>query len=108
MPVPAHQGSGTLMEMLTLLAAFGAAIGLALLGFGWYGQRIDKHPLCARCGFDLFGGRRWETRECPECGTDVSGLAVRVGHRRPRAGAVYGGLALFTPALLVISAAAYV
>jgi hypothetical protein len=96
------------MEMLTLLAAIGAALGLVLLAFGWRGRRLDKHPLCARCGFDLFGSRRWETRECPECGANVSGLAVRVGHRQARAGAVYGGLALLTPTMLVITAAAYV
>jgi hypothetical protein len=45
-------------------AAFAAA---ALLVFALRGRRVDDHPLCRKCGFDLFGkppdvpapGDRW-------------------------------------------------
>ena len=82
------------MELWAMGAMVVLAIGVTLIGIGWHGRRINRHPMCARCGFDLFGGRRWETRECPECGADVSGLAVRVGHRVCRLRPLYGGLAL--------------
>ena len=44
---------------------FAAALGLALLLIGWRGRRIDRHPLCAACGFDLFGTRRGKRASAP-------------------------------------------
>lgn len=46
------------------------------------GGRVDDHPVCRRCRFDLFAKPADSTR-CPECGRDVSGpRGVRVGNRR--------------------------
>jgi hypothetical protein len=93
------------MAEYVLLVA--SVLGITLIVVGLRGRRIDKHPLCARCGFDLIGviiGRKM----CPECGADVSGLAIRVGHRQRRAGMLYAGTALATPALLIVTSIVYV
>jgi len=93
------------MESLLPWVVMAALVGAALIVIGWRGRRVDKHPICARCGFDLFGGRRWESKECPECGANVAGLDIRVGNRARRVGALGSGIAILLPALLVIAAA---
>ncbi len=83
-----------------ILAAATVVLGVALLILGLRGRRIDNHPLCRRCRFDLVGlsdvgtgaprqqanAAAAPTRtppRCPECGADISRLrAVRTGHRR--------------------------
>ena len=76
------------------LAALAAA---ALLVHALRGRRVDDHPLCRRCGFDLYGRPAGATR-CSECGGDLTRRrAIRVGHRRPRGGL----LALALPVLLL-------
>ena len=68
---------GTFLGLLSL-ALLGA---LALAAWAWRGRRVDDHPLCRRCGYDLLGG----TGQCPECGADTTGArAVRVGNRKRR------------------------
>ena len=96
------------MKLWAIGAVTMLAVGVTLIGIGWHGSRVDRHPLCDRCGFDLIGSRRWETRECPECGSDVSGLAVRVGHRACRPRPLYCGLTLTLPSLLVVGSMIYV
>src|SRR4030095_1839286 len=60
-----------------------ALLGIALLWRGLRGRRIDDHPLCRRCGYDLFG--TVEPANCPECGTKLeSKRSVRLGHRKRR------------------------
>ena len=83
------------------------AVGTTLIGIGWHGRRIDRHPLCAACGYDLLG-RRPGTPRCAECGADISGLAIRVGHRACRPRPLFGGLVLSLPAFLVIASMTYV
>ncbi len=58
--------------------------GLMLLIIGWRGRRIDEHPLCRRCGYDLLGCA--QALNCPECGRDLQRRrgAIRIGHRRRR------------------------
>lgn len=64
--------------------------GLALLGawaivLGWRGRRIDDHPSCRKCHFDLSGSPALPAT-CPECGRDLSrrrGIAVGQRGRRP-------------------------
>jgi hypothetical protein len=54
--------------------------------WAWIGRRVDDHPLCRGCGFDLTGKPETST-QCAECGAVLSGpRAIRVGHRRRRAG----------------------
>ena len=93
--------------MAEYLLVVASVLGITLIVIGLRGRRIDKHPLCAQCGFDLIGviiGRKM----CRECGADVSGLAIRVGHRERRTGMLYAGTALAAPALLIVTSIVYV
>ncbi len=74
---------------LTLLLA----AGLALLLLGLRGRRINDHPICRGCGFDLVGVLPAGST-CPECGAGIkSGQWVRTGARQKRAGmAEFGGV----------------
>jgi hypothetical protein len=74
-------------------------IAIALLIIGLRGRRIDDHPLCGRCGFDLFG-KPLDSRICPECGSPVSKWDVRIGHRERRGGLIFLALVLLAPAAL--------
>jgi hypothetical protein len=54
-------------------ASIAAAVpGLILLCLGLRGRRIDSHPLCRKCRFDLVGLYPGQDR-CPECGTALGG-----------------------------------
>ncbi len=93
-----------------LLAATAAGfLGLLLLLVGLRGWRIDDHPLCRRCRFDLVGlpglrGRAIAPQpqaagmaapRCPECGADLSrGRALRIGRRRRMSSALAGAALL--------------
>lgn len=60
----------------------GLGVGLTLLTIGVRGNRIDDHPWCVACRFDLFALPE-TTRTCPECGADIKKPnAVRIGQRR--------------------------
>jgi hypothetical protein len=62
--------------------------GGVLLVWGWRGRRVNNHPVCRACGFDLLGIAPVVPR-CPECGRDVTTAgAVRRGVRRRRHGAI--------------------
>ncbi len=65
--------------------------GVALLVHGVRGRRIDDHPVCRACAFDLVGVYPGAI-VCPECGanTDAAG-AIRVGRRRKRRWAIASG-----------------
>lgn len=66
----------TLLALLLLLIA-----GVVLLGWAWRGRRVDDHPVCRKCRFDLYGLP--EPEACPECGAALGGAgAVRIGNRR--------------------------
>jgi hypothetical protein len=81
-------------DFLLFVAAMLAAGAVSLLVRGFRGRRIDDHPLCRKCGFDLTGRVEGSDR-CPECGIDVTAAgAVQIGHKRRWAGAIVGGLAL--------------
>jgi len=77
------------------------AILIAISFLGWWmfargrrGRRIDDHPVCAKCGFDLVG-RPKESFNCPECGINLrDGSAIKTGNRQRREGLMYAGLAL--------------
>ena len=69
-------------------------VGVCLLLVGLRGRRVDDHPLCRRCRFDLTG-RPTSSDRCPECGSDLgTPRAMVVGHRRRRRGLLAGGVAL--------------
>jgi len=71
-------------DLLTIAFIVVAALGLALFWRGWRGRRIDDHPWCRKCRFDLFGAAAGSTR-CPECGANLDDAkAVRIGRLRRR------------------------
>lgn len=77
-------------NILIAVLVAGGALGLLLLVLGLRGRRVNDHPHCRRCRFDLFALGDG-TRVCPECGSDCSQpRAVRIGtrHRRPGIAAV--------------------
>jgi hypothetical protein len=86
----------------TALPAVVALASLALLYVGLRGRRVNDHPICRRCGFDLVGRPPGSTR-CPECGAELGGRrAVRVGARQRRGGLVTIALVLLVPSLACV------
>jgi hypothetical protein len=85
------------------------ALGLLLVFVGRWGRRIDDHPVCRACGFDLYGslnregdgaGNGTRPATCPECGQALtSPHALRRGNRRPMRSLRATGLALALPGL---------
>lgn len=81
-----------------LIAAACGGAGMVLLALGIRGRRVDDHPVCRRCGFDLHGLHPG-TEACPECGAGLGGRrAVRIGRRRLRRGCIAAGGALLAAA----------
>jgi hypothetical protein len=92
---------------LPYLAALLLIAGTFLLIRGLRGRRIDDHPLCRRCGFDLIGLPA-DVKNCSECGADVSSpRAIRIGHRKRRAGLASLGAVLIAPVVLGVALLAY-
>lgn len=91
------------MTLISIL--IGMSVGLAVLAgglvmFGRRGKRINDHPVCRRCGFDLIGHDPRPPR-CPECGAELTKVrAVRTGARRRRTVPYIAGLLL--GAMLVV------
>lgn len=72
------------MAMLLTLVGAAFVVGFALALIGWRGKRIDDHPLCRRCKYDLFGTDAIP-KQCPECGSLLAKpRATRLGNRRRR------------------------
>ena len=70
------------------------SLGLFLLILGLRGKRIDDHPFCRKCKFNLTGRNEQSNNDCPECGNDLTKpKAVRIGQREKRRGLI--GVALF-------------
>ncbi len=70
------------MWMAALPFAF--VVGLGLLWFGLRGRRINNHPWCRKCKYDLVGSPEVPVI-CPECGVDLNKhRSVRIGQRRKR------------------------
>jgi len=89
--------------IVTLLVIVGSAtlIGAVLLTLGLRGRRIDDHPVCARCRFDLSGAPEPRTT-CPECGRNVSEpKGIKIGQRRRRPRMLATGAAALTMSLLI-------
>lgn len=56
-------------------------LGVFLVFVGWRGRRVNDHPTCRQCGFDLVGVLPAASM-CPECGSGVrQARFVRIGQR---------------------------
>lgn len=76
--------------------------GIILLIVGFRGRRVDDHPRCRTCQYDLTGKPETSPR-CPECGHDLTtpgAITDGLRQRRPRLLAA-GGLLVFLPFLVV-------
>ena len=92
---PAARRPTPMPDLITIAFIFLAALGLALASRGWRGRRIDNHPWCRKCRFDLHG--LWPgAARCPECGIDLERIdAVELGQRiRRPVSTVVGALLL--------------
>lgn len=86
-------GLGILGTVFIALAACGGIIGAVLLWLGLRGKRINEHPICRKCGFDLVGAGG--PALCPECGASLTTKrSIRPGEKRTRAGLVSAGCVL--------------
>lgn len=67
-----------------ILIAHSIIAGVVLFVLGFRGRRLNDHPVCRTCRFDLFGLPD-DTAHCPECGRDItSPRARRMGVRKRR------------------------
>src|SRR5436190_124026 len=71
------------MPLLMIILFLAAIVGVALLILGVRGRRVDDHPICRRCGFDLVGLPEGVTT-CSECGADLEAKRAVVHGRRKR------------------------
>ena len=79
-----------------------AVVSAGVLWAGLRGRRVNDHPICRRCGFDLVGKPAGSTA-CSECGADLRGpRAVRVGARKRRRGMIAVALLLLVPSLACV------
>lgn len=99
-------GVGLVVLVVALVIA---ACGLVLLIWGLRGKKLNDHPLCKRCRFDLSGLGDLKAQlgpdgsvsasKCPECGSEVWKPGnVRVGQRRR---ARLGGVSALAGVLLL-------
>lgn len=91
------------MPASTLLWLFGVMLaGVALLVWGFRGKRLNTHPVCRQCRFDL-SGQPEGTVTCPECGAGLKREgSIRIGQRRKRPVVLLlGGLAVALPLLAI-------
>src|SRR5688500_15525204 len=69
-------------------------VGVMLIFFGVRGRRVDDHPLCRKCGFDLVALPSG-VEKCSECGASLARRrAIRIGNRSRRWGFAVLGLLL--------------
>lgn len=85
---------------MLLWTGIGAVVaGLALVFAGLRGRRVDDHPTCRRCRYDLSGVEG--SGVCPECGAHLDdGSGVRIGNRERVTVLVCAGLLVLVGGLV--------
>lgn len=75
--------------------------GSFLMRWAWRGRRINDHPICRKCRFDLVGlaPNGSHPDRCPECGTDLTSPSRSRFTRRKRSAALDGERRKRWPAL---------
>ena len=90
-----------------------------LIWRGWRGKKVDEHPVCVKCGYDLVGlldneGKWLGGRQCPECGKGIclgdTKYGVKIGNReRKKWKIVSGGMvAIVNLAVVAMLALPYI
>jgi predicted RNA-binding Zn-ribbon protein involved in translation (DUF1610 family) len=96
------------MEFALLLSGVAAVlISLPLLLLGIRGRRVNEHPVCRACRFNL-SGLAPVALACPECGASLaSPRAIRVGERRRIARLVLAAVVLLGAGAFCVTAGAW-
>ena len=79
-----------------------SVVAIVLIVVGLRGVRIDRAPICKRCGFEL-SELGQSPGNCPECGRHLRTGDVRYGHRRRRPRCIWIGVLLLSPFALGIA-----
>ncbi|WP_432798045.1 hypothetical protein [Poriferisphaera sp. WC338] len=88
--------------VLLAIAAVLLLSGFVLVWLGRRGARIDRHPVCGGCGYDLLM-MGMDRERCPECGRCLRGWrGIKFGNRRQKGWMVYWGLMLLLPGVCVL------
>lgn len=91
--------------LILLLATLLGGVLLAI--FGFRGRRINDHPVCSWCAFDLDGVYP-ECVTCPECGAGLKrDKAVRTGVRKRMPVLAAAGLLLVATSLVPFGVVSY-
>lgn len=93
--------------MTVLIVLLGAmTVGAVLTWLGWRGRRLNDHPTCRQCRFDLSGTPPPLTT-CPECGCGLKrpGWVLNGQRRRMPLILGLGALLLVVPAAAIFTAA---
>lgn len=88
--------------MMYLILFSGVSLfGLLLLILGVRGKRIDDHPLCRKCKYDLIGTPELPAN-CPECGAKLSKRkATRSGNRKRRRAMLSVGIVILASSFAI-------
>jgi hypothetical protein len=67
------------MGLIGAILALVFAGGVVLTVIGWRGRKVNDHPYCGTCRFDLSGLllEGGEVPKCPECGTPLRGAGAK-------------------------------
>jgi hypothetical protein len=79
------------------LLAAAVVFGIAIIWLALRGRRVDDHPLCRKCGYDL-SGLPATSECCSECGRNVrEPNSTKIGHRQVRRRLLACGLVVLLP-----------
>ena len=93
--------------MLLPLLITTTLLGLTLACLAKRGRKIDNHPLCKNCGYDLIG-RPKDSNRCSECGKNLNlPNAIRLGNRKPLTTLLHTATALTIIAALTTATLIY-
>jgi len=93
------------------ITATALLLGTLLVWLGRRGKRLDGHPVCRKCRYDLsgsVGGGGALPEACPECGRSLAERrAVANGNRRPRPIVLTSGFVLVALGVGLLGVSAY-
>ena len=96
-------GAVSAIVLPTAIAVAASCGAVTLLMIGLRGRRLDDHPICRRCGFDLYG-RGPRDLACWECGADLTRRgAIQLGSRVRNPIALTGSFALVLVAVAAVA-----